>query len=608
MSARSMRRAWAREDRRGRGSRGRKAAAGTLAALGAGAIAAGPAEAADFPVTNTNDSGAGSLRAAINSANGAAGGDTITFTGAGASGRITLESGLPTISQAVEIQGPGASALTIDGDGDYRLFATGVNPTPDQAVTISGLRLVNGNSGGPGGTIFNYTGGQNAVELTVADVTINNSFADGQGGAIYSSGGSLAVRNTTISRSSVDGKYEGGAIAVGNTDGDTPTEVTIAGSKITKNSAGDSGGGVFLSSPDGDVVVQNTTISGNDTLDTGGGLYVGIAGTAAVAINSSTISGNEATNSGGGVCLLAPDDTTITNSTIADNYAEYGGGAFIGNAYGQPIVLANSTVAGNGAARNGGGIMRSGNPGDLLTISSSIVAENTADQSGPDLAQQTATQAVTAGNSLIGTAPTAPPLTESPAGTNKTGVDPQLGALADNGGPTQTLAPALASPAVDAGVANTFGTDQRGGPRTIIQPTVPLSAGSDGTDIGAVELAAVPAPDTEVTGAELTAKKKQKQKGKKVVITATAGAAEAVTISAQGSIKLGKKKFGLKKLTKQAAADQQLTLKLKPKGKSAAGKILAALADGTKAKASVSVTFTDGAGNTKTEKVSVQLK
>ncbi len=78
-------------------------------------------------------------------------------------------------------------------------------------------------------------------------------------------------------------------------------------------------------------------------------------------------------------------------------------------------------------------------------------------------------------------------------GSNLLGVDPQLGPLGDNGGPTQTMAIAATSPAVNKG-AGVLTTDQRGQPRPVAYPGVPFSAaaGANGADIGAFELQAPP--------------------------------------------------------------------------------------------------------------------
>ena len=74
------------------------------------------------------------------------------------------------------------------------------------------------------------------------------------------------------------------------------------------------------------------------------------------------------------------------------------------------------------------------------------------------------------------------------AGGDKVNTDPQLGPLQSNGGPAPTMAPAFTSPAVDQGTAAGLGSDERGVIRPIDFPTIPNSAGGDGSDIGAVEL------------------------------------------------------------------------------------------------------------------------
>src|SRR6202000_2962068 len=83
---------------------------------------------------------------------------------------------------------------------------------------------------------------------------------------------------------------------------------------------------------------------------------------------------------------------------------------------------------------------------------------------------------------------------ETVPGSDIFGVDPKLGPLADNGGPTETMLPARASPVVNKG-AGAATTDQRGDPRPVIYTGVALSSapGANGADIGAVELASPPA-------------------------------------------------------------------------------------------------------------------
>jgi len=111
--------------------------------LGLGLSFAPTTYAATFTVTNLNDSGAGSLRAAITSANGAAGADTVNFQ-AGLTGTITLTTGEIAITDDVTITGPGAASMTITKSGAAgRLLDINVG-TP--TVTISGLTFQGGDA------------------------------------------------------------------------------------------------------------------------------------------------------------------------------------------------------------------------------------------------------------------------------------------------------------------------------------------------------------------------------------------------------------------------------------------------------------------------------
>ncbi|MCA8936032.1 MAG: hypothetical protein KDB68_07485, partial [Planctomycetes bacterium] len=99
-----------------------------------------------FTVSNTNDSGTGSLRDAITQANATTGADTIQF---GVTGTITLTSALPVISENITIDGPGRAALTIArnlASADFRIFETSVIGVElhINELTIQGGRAVQG--------------------------------------------------------------------------------------------------------------------------------------------------------------------------------------------------------------------------------------------------------------------------------------------------------------------------------------------------------------------------------------------------------------------------------------------------------------------------------
>src|SRR5437870_11138631 len=103
-----------------------------------------PTHASIIPVTNTNDSGAGSLRQALADANN---NDTIDATGI--SGVITLTTGQLLVDKSVTINGAGADLLAVDGNAAGRVFFI----TLGETVTISGFTIRNGNAGNAGGGI-----------------------------------------------------------------------------------------------------------------------------------------------------------------------------------------------------------------------------------------------------------------------------------------------------------------------------------------------------------------------------------------------------------------------------------------------------------------------
>jgi hypothetical protein len=93
-----------------------------------------------FTVTNTNDSGPGSLRAEVAAANlDSPGPDTINFA-KGVHGTIVLTSGELLINDNVTISGPGANKVSVSGDNASRVVEVSVGLN----VTISGLTITEG--------------------------------------------------------------------------------------------------------------------------------------------------------------------------------------------------------------------------------------------------------------------------------------------------------------------------------------------------------------------------------------------------------------------------------------------------------------------------------
>jgi hypothetical protein len=399
--------------------------------------------------------------------------------------------------------------------------------------TSSTLNITNstftGNETGPapgdGGAVYaNETAtGPNAVVISGSTFTGNST--GGDGGAIYldDPAGAVVIEGSTISDNDAE-QFKGGGLGINNLD---PPGLTITNSTISGNEMDGQGAGVYVNNADGAVAIRDSAITGNTATSDGGGIGINnigdfttgggprhfvlenstVAGNSAatgaafytnnvhaqaeVLIERSTLAGNTATDTGGGVHVnnvydgqVGIRDSTISANRAVDPVSGRGGGVYLYDIDGGEVTIANSTFVQNSAAVSGGGVFRRE---EAPAISSSIVAGNSAPDA-PDLGED-ATNAVgffELDFSVVGSTAGAT-VSESPAGSNLIGADPLLGPLADNGGPTQTHLPQLASPAVDAGIANGLASDQRGLVRTFDAPAA-NRPGSDATDIGATEL------------------------------------------------------------------------------------------------------------------------
>ena len=336
-----------------------------------------------------------SLRGAINRANTLSGTDTITFDSSVFSTpqTITLNSALPQVTSAIIIDGPGASLLTVDGADTYRVFYADTGAD----LTLDNLTVANGSAPNGAGVYVN------GATLTVTNTTFSGNHASNRGGAIYNiSAGTVTVTNTTFSGNIAD---NGGAAII--------TTAKISGPR------------------DGPVTVTSSTFIDNSSNGDGGAIML-LTGT--LSLTDSTISNSTAVY-GGAIYSQVP--LTITNSTLSGNTASYGGG--IMNYFGDTTIT-NSTLSGNSANSNqGGGVYTNGG---TLNLNNSLIANST---NGGDCYRDGGT--INAQNSLIEDGLTC----VNGTNTNNLTGDPSLGALANNGGSTQTMALQVGSPAINAG-------------------------------------------------------------------------------------------------------------------------------------------------------------
>jgi hypothetical protein len=421
------------------------------------------AQSAVLTVTNTQDSGAGSLRdtiaAAIN-------GDTIQFDAALNGQAITLTSAELLIDKNLTINGPGADKLTVqrssaNGTPAFRIFQISSTPSSINRVTLAGLTITNGSTPEFGGGI-NFS----ARDLIISNCVISGNSAAYGGGAINGSAtygcSTLSISNSTISgNSAVSG---GGIITAGaGFYGQCGCGLTMTNSTMSGNIASSEGGGLCNH---GGATIVNSTISGNvATIDeTGGG--GGISNDGGLTIVNSTISGNSA-SLGGGIknfqshYIFGAGKSNITNSTISGNSASEGGGIY-------SFTPASPNT----------GFQRSRN---------SIIARNTS-ANGPDMKGDLTSE----GFNLLGNNSGTNILSAQASdqiGTSASPIDPLLGSLQNNGGPTFTHALLLGSPAIDKGESSSSTTDQRGFGRRKDVSAIANAPGGDGADIGALESA-----------------------------------------------------------------------------------------------------------------------
>ncbi|MFN6516408.1 MAG: beta strand repeat-containing protein [Nostoc sp. CreGUA01] len=381
----------------------------------------------DTVVTNTNDSGEGSLRQAILNANAIAGANTITFdTSAGSvfadvtPDTITLTSGQLNITDALTINGLGASNLSISGNNASTVFNINDGNSSNQiAVAINELTITAGtNNNGVGGI-------SNEENLTLSNSTISNN--TGFFGGILNNG-TLSLTGSTVSDNTA---ANAGGIANFAAD----ASVSLINSTVSGNTSGGNAGGIGSNS--GSVTLINSTVSGNTAVGLGGG----IGGGAVLNLTNSTVSGNTSGVNGAGI--FSSNTVNLNNSTITNNTAD----------------------SNNDGSGNGGGIFSAAG---TVTARNTIIAGNfDSGNEAPDISGAVTGNANNLIGSLTGasgTIGTGSDITFASAGI--TNINQVLAALANNGGTTQTHALVTGSAAINAGnnalIPSGVTTDQRG--------------------------------------------------------------------------------------------------------------------------------------------------
>ncbi|MCB8947300.1 MAG: CSLREA domain-containing protein [Ardenticatenaceae bacterium] len=363
---------------------------------------------------------------------------TDSFTGGGiniASGSAIMNSGLISGNTAFR----GGGALILSG-----------------SFTMNGGTVTDNESNYGGGFYVRNPSG--LLTLNDGAITGNRSVATiFGGGALYVFQGQAVQNGGEISNNTA--VYLGGAMEV------RQGGFTMNGGSISGNSSGNWGGAIY--NDIGTITITNGTLTNNYSALGGGAIATG-ADSQNLVRNSVIYSNSVASTENGGA-ILNTGTLTLTNVTLSDNFANSGGGLHNQGS----ATLTNVTVYENTAVTNGGGLH--GN-GGTLNVVNSIIAGNSAPTS-PDCAGTI----VSGGYNLI---QSSSGCTVSGSSTGNLSGNPQLAALALNGGSTLNHALGSGSPALDAGNnGNCAANDQRG-------VTRPVDGNGDATatcDMGAFE-------------------------------------------------------------------------------------------------------------------------
>jgi hypothetical protein len=476
-----------------------------------------------FTVNSTADvlsptaAGTVTLRSAIEAANATPGNNTIniatpgtyTISLAGTPGETDNAAGEFAITGTgnLNIVNTSGGAVTINAAGQSRVFD--VNPagsTTPFTVTFQGLTI---------------TGG-------AATDAANPDGPNASGGGIRAQGGaSIVLTNDVLTNNSATA--DGGGIALESPNNDSTGTLTVNASVISNNRGGDAGGGIETDGTGLVTINAGTKIVGNTSVNQGAGIWLDNGG-AALTVTGTFVSGNSALSTaggfGGGIGNAGTGTVTLLDSTLANNFAAVQGGGFADQNNHGALVVLNSTIVGNTTQGVGSGIQE-GSPS--TTINDSTITGNTSIGSGGGLSITSPVfvlnNTIVAGNvsndvggmNFQGTAPDVNATVTSGSGNfigvgdakltgisngdanhNRVGtadapLNPELGGLQNNGGPTPTEAPLTGSPVIDSGVNGVLPagttTDQRGLPRVVNKVV----------DVGAVEVQPppiVPVPKT----------------------------------------------------------------------------------------------------------------
>jgi hypothetical protein len=380
--------------------------------------------------------------------------DSTVLTGAGggiydpSGAKVTIDGSKLTDNRAIWGGGVyvGSGSLTVSSStlsGNSALNQGGGIDQVDGAVKITTSTLESNTANWGGGIYLS-----NNVSLSLGASTLSGNTAAAEGGGIDQDGGAVTVINSTFEANTAD--WGGGVYLYSGS-------LSLSASKLSGNTAASGGGGI--GEDGGAITIISSTLQGN-TADWGGGLDVD-GGT--FTMTASTLASNTAGSLGGGA--FNDYELFAANCTVYGNVAAWGGGLYNEHT----AALTACTISDNSTSNLGGGVYNTAS--GVTNLIDTIVAADMGSDGADDI-NGTGSGQVTGSHDLIGTGGSGG-ITDGAAGnivlTNLD--DLGLRPLANNGGPTETMALVAGSAAIGAGAVadypgsmTTITTDQRGAP------------------------------------------------------------------------------------------------------------------------------------------------
>lgn len=314
-----------------------------------------------------------SFREALTAANATPARDSILIVSGSAAVTIAVATSLPFITAPVDIVGPGADLLTLNGGISTTTLRSLLYFDGAFTATVRGLTVRGGRRNGGGGVVVD-----NDANVTLRDMQIrNNESVDAAGGGILAlRRGRASLVNVEVTDNLASGPNgSGGGIAV-----QEGSLIAMSGGRLANNEARvASGGGARVAN--GALTLDSVTLTGNRAPATAnGGLGAGVFADgpqAVLQLVNSTVTENIAGVSGGGLTVRGGTTLTMARTTIRANRATVGGGVEIGNAN---ATVVNPTIAANVVTSRGGGVFVAGT--GQWTQDGGAIRENAAGANG----------------------------------------------------------------------------------------------------------------------------------------------------------------------------------------------------------------------------------